>query len=99
MVKILALAALMFALTAGLFAQLPANSVNVDKPSFISIILRKPQIFDNLPKDKDITVFAPSDEAFSKLNPEIRDNIFKPEFSDQLKKLMYYHVTDRGLYS
>ncbi len=94
MIKILAVAALMLAGTAGVEAQEPPreHAVDVSKPSFINIMLRRPQIFDELPKDQNYTIFAPTEEAFSQLNPEIRDKIFEPEFAGQLEKLMHYHI-------
>jgi uncharacterized surface protein with fasciclin (FAS1) repeats len=38
------------------------------------------------------TVFAPTDEAFSKLPPGTLDNLLKPENKAQLQRILTYHV-------
>jgi transforming growth factor-beta-induced protein len=42
--------------------------------------------------DKEYTIFAPTDNAFSKLPPGTVDNLLKSENREQLKNLMKYHV-------
>ena len=38
------------------------------------------------------TVFAPTDEAFAKLDPGTLENLLKPENKDQLQAILTYHV-------
>ena len=94
MTKILAAIVLFLAPLTGAVAEeaLAEPTVDVSKPSFISIMLRRPQIFDDLPKNREYTIFAPTDEAFNNLDPAIRDRIFEPEFGEQLDKLMHNHI-------
>jgi len=67
------------------------GNIDVNKPSFLTILLRKPDMYDDI-SEKDITIFAPSDAAFAKLNPDILENILKPENKEQLKRIMDSHV-------
>jgi len=99
MPKILtALVALMVMGSGSLVASPNADGdIDVSQPSFVNIVLRKPNIYADIPQNQKITIFAPSDEAFSKLSPEVKDNIFKPEYGKQLQTLMNAHVV-RGNY-
>jgi len=83
----------------GLYAGLgdaPSNvqegNIDVSQPTFLNILLRKPDVYSDIPADEDITIFAPSDAAFAKLSPELLDNIMKPENEESLKKIMNAHV-------
>lgn len=48
---------------------------------------------------ENITVFAPSDEAFAKLPAGTVENLLKPENKDQLVAILTYHVLGRELTS
>lgn len=54
---------------------------------------------DALATTENITVFAPTDEAFAKLPPGTVDNLLKPENKDQLVAILTYHVVPRKLAS
>lgn len=45
-----------------------------------------------LKKPHSFTVFAPTDEAFAKLPPEVLEDLLKPENKEQLVELLTYHV-------
>ncbi len=47
---------------------------------------------DALATGKDLTVFAPTDEAFSKLPAGTVDDLLKPENKDKLAAILKYHV-------
>ena len=47
---------------------------------------------DALATTTNITVFAPTDEAFAKLPAGTVENLLKPENKDQLIKVLTYHV-------
>ena len=49
-------------------------------------------LIDVLKGDGPFTVFAPSDEAFSKLPRGTVENLLKPENMDQLVAVLTYHV-------
>ena len=54
---------------------------------------------DALATTKNITVFAPTDEAFAKLPAGTVDDLLKPENKDQLVAILTYHVLPRKLAS
>lgn len=45
-----------------------------------------------LMNDQNLTVFAPTDEAFDKLPAGTVENLLKPENKETLKKILAYHV-------
>lgn len=47
----------------------------------------------------NLTVFAPTDEAFAKLPAGTVENLLKPENKDQLAAILSYHVLPRKLTS
>jgi uncharacterized surface protein with fasciclin (FAS1) repeats len=47
---------------------------------------------DALATGKDLTVFAPTDEAFAKLPAGTVDDLLKPENKDKLAAILKYHV-------
>lgn len=49
-------------------------------------------LVDTLKGPGPFTIFAPTDEAFSKLPPGTVENLLKPENKSQLQKLLTYHV-------
>lgn len=54
---------------------------------------------DALATTPNITVFAPTDEAFAKLPTGTVENLLKPENKDQLVAILTYHVLPRKLAS
>jgi uncharacterized surface protein with fasciclin (FAS1) repeats len=54
---------------------------------------------DALANGKNLTVFAPTDEAFAKLPAGTVDSLLKPENKDQLVAILTYHVLPRVLTS
>ena len=78
---------------------LQEGNIDVKKPSFLNILLRKPHIYDDIPEEEDITIFAPSDAAFGKLDPDVLENIMKPENEKQLKRIMHAHVVKGEFYT
>jgi uncharacterized surface protein with fasciclin (FAS1) repeats len=54
---------------------------------------------DALATGENLTVFAPTDEAFAKLPAGTVDNLLKPENKDQLANILKYHVLPRKLAS
>jgi len=49
-------------------------------------------LVDTLSSDGPFTVFAPTDEAFSKLPEGTLESLLKPENKDQLVAILTYHV-------
>jgi uncharacterized surface protein with fasciclin (FAS1) repeats len=54
---------------------------------------------DALATTQNITVFAPTDEAFAKLPAGTVESLLKPENKDQLVAILTYHVLPRKLSS
>jgi uncharacterized surface protein with fasciclin (FAS1) repeats len=54
---------------------------------------------DALATGKNLTVFAPTDEAFAKLPAGTVESLLKPENKDQLAAILSYHVLPRKLAS
>lgn len=54
---------------------------------------------DTLATTDNITVFAPTDEAFAKLPEGTVEELLKPENKDQLVAILTYHVLGRELES
>jgi uncharacterized surface protein with fasciclin (FAS1) repeats len=54
---------------------------------------------DAIAKGENLTVFAPTDEAFAKLPAGTVENLLKPENKDQLVAVLTYHVLPRKLAS
>jgi uncharacterized surface protein with fasciclin (FAS1) repeats len=56
-------------------------------------------LVDTLKGKGPFTVFAPTDEAFSKLPPGTLENLLKPENKDQLVKILTFHVVPGRVYA
>ena len=41
-----------------------------------------------------ITIFAPTDDAFAKLGPEMLKDLMKPESKEKLRTILSYHIVD-----
>jgi transforming growth factor-beta-induced protein len=49
-------------------------------------------LVETLKGEGPFTVFAPTDEAFAKIDPATLENLLKPENKDQLTAILTYHV-------
>jgi transforming growth factor-beta-induced protein len=56
-------------------------------------------LVDALSGDKDLTVFAPTDDAFKKLPKGTVEDLLKPENKDKLASILKYHVVEGRVYS
>ena len=56
-------------------------------------------LVDALSGDKELTVFAPTDEAFAKLPKGTVEDLLKPENKDKLAGILKYHVVEGRVYS
>jgi uncharacterized surface protein with fasciclin (FAS1) repeats len=54
---------------------------------------------DTLKNLKEVTLFAPTDEAFAKLPPGTLEDLLKPENKDKLISLLQYHVVEGAVKS
>jgi uncharacterized surface protein with fasciclin (FAS1) repeats len=50
------------------------------------------ELVETLKGEGPFTVFAPTDEAFAKLDPATLENLLKPENKDELVRVLTYHV-------
>ncbi|MEZ5099212.1 MAG: fasciclin domain-containing protein [Thermoleophilia bacterium] len=66
----------------------------VEAGSFTTLAaaLQAAGLVDALKGEGPFTVFAPTDEAFAKLDPATLEDLLKPENKDQLTKILQYHV-------
>ena len=94
-------AALAFALSAG--AASAANIVETASGAgtFKTLVAaaQAAGLADALATGKNLTVFAPTDEAFAKLPAGTVETLLKPENKDQLVAILSYHVLPRVLTS
>ena len=92
-------AALALSLTAG--AATAANIVETAQGAgtFGTLIAaaKAAGLADALATGKNLTVFAPTDEAFAKLPAGTVESLLKPENKDQLAAILLYHVLPRKL--
>ncbi len=56
-------------------------------------------LVDALSGDADLTVFAPTDDAFAKLPAGTVETLLKPENLDTLRSILLYHVVEGRVYS
>ena len=68
------------------------TAVNAEIFGTLAAALSAANLIDVLKGDGPFTVFAPSDEAFSKLPRGTVENLLKPENMDQLVAVLTYHV-------
>ena len=62
-----------------------------------SDFVKAAELDERLAKAQDLTVFAPTNEAFAGLTQEKTAEMLKPENREQLKKQMLLHVVPRAL--
>src|SRR5665213_311516 len=68
------------------------NAVNSQDHTTLVAAVKAPGLVDTLEGTGPFTVFAPTNEAFSKLPAGTVDTLLKPENKDQLVKVLTYHV-------
>ncbi len=68
------------------------NAVNSADHTTLVAAVKAAGLVDTLKGPGPFTVFAPTNEAFSKLPPGALDNLLKPENKDTLTKVLTYHV-------
>ena len=68
------------------------NAVNSDDHTTLVAAVKAAGLVDTLEGPGPFTVFAPTNEAFSKLPPEAVSNLLKPENKSMLTKVLTYHV-------
>ncbi|MCV6548280.1 MAG: fasciclin domain-containing protein [Cohaesibacter sp.] len=85
---------------------LPASAKNIveiasEAGSFKTLLTaaKAAGLADALASGENLTVFAPTDEAFSKLPAGTVESLLKPENKDQLVAILSYHVVPRKLTS
>jgi len=54
--------------------------------------LKAADLFDTLKDSGTYTIFAPTDDAFDRLSPEVLDDLFKPENKHKLINTLKYHL-------
>ena len=80
-----------------MMAQMEANSIaakamgNAELSTLVSA-LQAADMAQTLKGEGDYTVFAPTNDAFSKVPKATLENLMKPENKAQLQKLLQYHV-------
>jgi uncharacterized surface protein with fasciclin (FAS1) repeats len=80
-----------------MMAQMEANSIaakamgNAELSTLVSA-LQAADMAQTLKGEGDYTVFAPTNDAFSKVPKATLENLMKPENKSQLQKLLQYHV-------
>ena len=55
-------------------------------------LIEKSGLLDTLSKSKNLTIFAPTDQAFGLINGEILEKLQLPSNLDILKKVLLYHI-------
>jgi uncharacterized surface protein with fasciclin (FAS1) repeats len=73
-------------------ADIVDTAVAAGKFNTLAAALKAADLVDTLKGDGPFTVFAPTDEAFSKLPAGTVENLLKPENKEQLKSILTYHV-------
>jgi uncharacterized surface protein with fasciclin (FAS1) repeats len=68
------------------------NAVNSDDHTTLVAAVKAAGLVDTLQGPGPFTVFAPTNEAFSKLPAGTVDTLLKPENKDTLTKILTYHV-------
>ena len=68
------------------------NAVNSQDHTTLVAAVKAAGLVDTLEGTGPFTVFAPTNEAFSKLPAGTVDTLLKPENKDQLVKVLTYHV-------
>jgi uncharacterized surface protein with fasciclin (FAS1) repeats len=68
------------------------NAINSTDHTTLVTAVKAAGLVETLEAPGPFTVFAPTNEAFSKLSAGTVDNLLKPENKDMLTKILTYHV-------
>ena len=74
-------------------------AVSAGQFNTLAAALEAADLVDTLKGDGPFTVFAPTDEAFSKLPAGTIEHLLKPENRDQLTAILTYHVVPGKVYA
>lgn len=75
------------------------NAVKLDGFKTLVAAVKAAGLVDVLSGSDKFTVFAPTDEAFSKLPEGTLESLLKPENKDQLVEILKYHVVPGAVFS
>lgn len=67
--------------------------------TILSAAIEAAGLVDALSGDADLTVFAPTDDAFAKLPAGTVETLLKPENLETLRSILLYHVVEGRVYS
>lgn len=92
--------AILFVTSGNIFASNPGEpnkdivelAVETDILATLVAAVKAGELVETLQGDGPFTVFAPTNEAFSKLPEGTLENLLKPENKDQLVAILTYHV-------
>jgi uncharacterized surface protein with fasciclin (FAS1) repeats len=100
-IKSLALALMMFLVTAPLMAQngksIVENAVDSDAHTTLVAALKAGNLVETLSGKGPFTVFAPTNDAFNKLPAGTVETLLKPENLKTLQSILTYHVVAGNL--
>ena len=68
------------------------TALKVRESSTFAIALSAADLVEVLESEGPFTVFAPTDEAFSKIPLEVLDDLLEPQNRDRLASILTYHV-------
>lgn len=94
-----AVASLCLAATSASAANIVETAQNAGTFNTLLAAAQAAGLADALATGQNLTVFAPTDEAFAKLPAGTVENLLKPENKDQLAAILSYHVLPRKLAS
>lgn len=68
--------------------------IAVENPNFSTLVslLKKAKLVGALKKGKNLTVFAPTNDAFAKLDKDLVKHLTSPQGAKELKEILLYHV-------
>jgi uncharacterized surface protein with fasciclin (FAS1) repeats len=78
---------------------IPTTASKAGKFSTLLAAAKAAGLVDALSAEGPLTVFAPTDEAFSKLPAGTVESLLKPENRDKLAAILKYHVVSGRIYS
>ena len=68
------------------------TALKVREFSTLATALAATDMVDILESEGPFTIFAPTDDAFSKMPTEVLDDLLEPENRDRLTSILTYHV-------
>ena len=96
---VLAAAAAIFVTTSAYANNIVETAASAGSFNTLLAAAKAAGLADALATGENLTVFAPTDEAFAKLPAGTVDNLLKPENKDQLVAVLTYHVVGRVITS